>query len=48
MLLSQITINFLPTHSTISYSCIDKSMEATSQKIMGLLEEPTLFKDQTT
>lgn len=47
-LLSQITINFLPTHSIISYSCIDKSMEATSQKFMGLLEESTLFKDQTT
>lgn len=46
MLLSQITINFLPTHSIISYSCIDKSMEGTSQKTMGLLEEPTLFKNQ--
>lgn len=46
MLLSQITINFLPTHSIISYSCTDKSMEATSQK-MSVLEEPTLFKDQT-
>lgn len=45
MLLSQITINFLPTHSIICYSCTDKSMEMTSQKIMGILEEPTLLKD---
>lgn len=48
MLLSQITINFLPTHSIISYSCIDKSMETASQKkITGILEEPTLLKDET-
>lgn len=48
MLLSQITINFLPTHSIISYSCIEKSMETASQKkITGILEEPTLLKDET-
>lgn len=34
-LLSQITINFLPTHSIISYSCIDKSMKTASQKNHG-------------
>lgn len=47
MLLRQITINFLPTHSIICHSCIDKSMETTSQKIMGILEKLTLLKDET-